>query len=277
MTAVVGYAQSRLESAAVMHVIPGVDKLISFQRAFFAVLATAQSRPWGTIWANHENPKSHDSNHADLEVLLLPERLPEVLSEVAEWYGTRSLQPRLRFYMPPNDAKLIRVAEGLGWRSACHEQTFRAWPATADRGELWEVPGLTLGPVAPEQLEDLLVVNNEGADDETAFRHRQVWAALAWDRNTDCLLARIEREPAASLACVWSEGWGNVGDVATRERFRRRGICRAMLCYAQELAIKRKESGLHLYHVEEGPGRIYAAVGFQLVATVRQASLWLEG
>jgi hypothetical protein len=258
-----------------MQAIPTIHELILLQRAFYEVLSTAERRPWGTMWANPENPNSHDSNHADLADPLPAQRLPDVLQEVAEWYRARGLQPRLRFYMPPNDGDLVRRAEELGWKSAIQDQTFRAWPSSADLGDRWPVPGLTLSVVGPDQLDGLLAVHSEGGDAETAFRHRGVWAALSAHPGVDCLLARIDGEPAASLACVWSEGWGNAEDVATRERFRRRGICRAMLCYAQELAVKRGESGLYLYHVEEGPGRIYAAVGFQLVATVRQASLWL--
>lgn len=257
-----------------MQKIPGIEELTSLQRAFHEVLATWEPRPWGVIWANPENPGSHDSNHAYLDGKLPAEQLPAVLSEVAAWYRARNLQPRLRFFIPPNDADLIRFAEELGWRSACQEQTFRAWPSSGARGELWEVPGLTLSVAGPEELEDLLAVHGEGADPETVLRHRQVWASLSRDPRADCLLARIDGEPAASLACIWSGGWGNVEDVATRERFRRRGICRAMLCRLQQLAVERGESGLYLYHVQEAPGRIYAAVGFQFVATVRQVSLW---
>jgi len=256
--------------------VPTIDGLISLQRAFFAVLATAESRPWGVIWANPENLTSHDSNHADLEIVLPPEQLPGLLNEVAEWYRGRGLQPRLRFFVPPSDADLVKRAEELGWKSAIQEQTFRAWPSGADRGELWPVPGLTLSVAGPDQLDGLLAVHSEGADAEAALRHGGVWGALSAHPDVDCLLGRIDDEPAGAFACVWSGGWGNVEDVATRERFRRRGICRAMLCYAQELAAKRGGSGLHLYHVEEAPGRIYAAVGFQVVATVHQASLWLE-
>jgi len=257
--------------------VPIIDELISLQRAFFAVLATDEPRPWGVIWANPDNPNSHDSNHADVEIVLPPEQLPDVLTEVGEWYRARQLHPRLRFFIPPNDADLVTRAGGLGWKSAVQEQTFRAWPSSADRGDRWPVPGLALSVAGPDQLDGLLAVHSEGADADTASRHRGVWGALSAHPDVDCILARIDGEPAAALACVWGDGWGNVEDVATRERFRRRGICRAMLCYAQELAIRRRASGLYLYHVDEAPGRIYAAVGFQFVATVRQASLWLEG
>lgn len=257
--------------------IPRIEELVSYQRAFFAVLAACESRPWGMIWVNPGNPSSHDSNHADVEIVLPSERLPEVLNEVAEWYRERGLQPRLRFFMPPNDAGLVRRAEESGWKSAIQEQTFRAWTSGAGRGELWPVPGLTLSIADSDQLDGLLAVHGEGADAETAFRHRGIWGALSAHPDVDCILARIDGEPAGAFACVWSDGWGSVEDGATRECFRRRGICRAMLCYAQDLAIERRAAGLYLYHVEEAPGRIYAAVGFQSVATVRQASLWLEG
>jgi hypothetical protein len=260
----------------IMTAIPTIDSLISLQRAFFAVLAAGEPRPWGVIWANPGNPNSHDSNHADLEIALPPEQLPGVLNEVAEWYRARRLQPRLRFFIPPNDDNIVTRAQAAGWKSAIQEQTFRAWPSSAARGELWPVPGLTLSVAGPDQLDGLLAVHSEGADAETAVRHRGVWGALSAHPDVDCLLARIDGEPAGAFACVWSNGWGNVEDVTTRERFRRRGICRAMLCYAQDLATKRRASGLYLYHVEEAPGRIYAAVGFQFVATVKQASLWLE-
>ena len=130
-----------------MQAIPTIQKLILLQRAFYAVLSTSERRPWGLIWANPENPNSHDSNHADLEDTLPARQLPDVLQEITESYGERGLPPRLRFFIPPNDAGLVQVAEGLGWKSAIQDQTFRAWPSSADLGDRWPVPGLTLSVV----------------------------------------------------------------------------------------------------------------------------------
>jgi len=72
------------------------------------------------------------------------------------------------------------------------------------------------------------------------------------------------------------DGWGSIEDVKTRPSFRRRGICRAILCHMQRLAAERSAPGLYLYHVEEAPGRIYASAGFEMVAQVLHASVWLE-
>ena len=61
----------------------------------------------------------------------------------------------------------------------------------------------------------------------------------------------------------------------TRERFRRRGICSALLRHLQVMAAERGAAGLYLYDSDEAPDRIYARAGFQLVAQVRSTQLVL--
>lgn len=260
-----------------MQSLPTIESLLSRQRRYYEILSAQEPRAWGTMGANLQNPTSHDSNHAFVNIKLTAARLPEILAEVKEWYSARNLQPRLRFFMPPNDLQLVHLAESLGWKSASQEETWRIWPCTSGCEPPNEVEGLVMKFVGAEALEDILAIHNEGAEADTAFRRRQVWNALSNSSHAECLLGYINGEPAASFACVWNGEWGSIEDVETRACFRRRGICHALLRTLQQHAVTRRAAGLYLYHVEEGPGRIYANVGFQELAKLLPAHIWWEG
>jgi GNAT superfamily N-acetyltransferase len=168
------------------------------------------------------------------------------------------------------------MGERLGWSARQEAETWRAWPAR-DQTEPWpRVPGLTLDVVRAEALEQLLLVQLEGSPKASKERVRRVWSCLCRDADCCCLIAHVNGEPAACLACVWRGGWGSVESVETREPFRRRGICTAMMLALQRIAVARGAHGLYLYDVEPGPDRIYARVGFELVARTSLTSLWLE-
>ena len=262
-----------------MSPLPSIEELLRRQRLYYEIVSAAQRRrAWGVIGINPANPTSRDSNHAYLEIALAPDRLAPVLGEVGEAYRAASLVPLLRFHIPPNIETLLKRAQALGWRledDDCFDETWRAWPVDRGHAEPPAVPGMTISVVRGAALEDLLVVHNDGVDETAAFRQRKVWSALCAYRGTDCILARIAGEPAGALACIWNGEWGAIENVQTRERFRRRGIATAMIRAAQRFAAERGAAGLYLYDTDEGPDRIYARAGFELVARVRAVALWL--
>ncbi|MBN1458727.1 MAG: GNAT family N-acetyltransferase [Armatimonadetes bacterium] len=90
------------------------------------------------------------------------------------------------------------------------------------------------------------------------------------------MLAYLDGDPVAGLSCVWSQDWGSVEHVQTREQFRRRGICTAMLRFMQARAAESGAQGLYLYDTIDDADRIYAREGFRLVARPSQVHLWRE-
>jgi GNAT superfamily N-acetyltransferase len=258
-----------------MSSLPSIEELLRRERAYYDVLSRCERRAWGIIGLDADNPGSPHSNHAYLERRLPSDQFSAVLIEVANYYGISGIEPRLRFHMPPNDAVLVLIARECGWKTESHQEMWRAWPARADCWEPRTVPGLALALVGPEALDELAAVTKEGADPRTADARARRWTALVADTRTECLLARIKGEPAAVLACVWRDRWGCIEGVRTRERFRRHGICTAMMRTIQRLAIERNAAGLLLYTVVEAADRVYARVGFELVARLRRVSAWM--
>jgi len=256
-----------------MPALPQVTELLRLQRAYYQAISAWRSRPWGVIGLNLKNPSSHDSNHAYVDAPVNAEQLAAILGEAVTTYAPKGIEPRVRYHVPPHAPDLERHAEALGWSAEMEEQTWRAWRAEHRREQAPQVPGLTLSLANAHELEDLLAVHNEGEDQATAYRHRQVFAALTRRDSVDWLLARLHGEPAGTLACVWRHGWGSVEHVRTREAFRRRGICTAMLGFAQDLAASQGAHGLYLYDSVEVADRIYARAGFQLVSYLRQVQL----
>jgi ribosomal protein S18 acetylase RimI-like enzyme len=254
--------------------LPTIEELLTRERAYYEVLSECARRQWGVIGLDANNPSSPHSNHAYADVRLTPDQLPAVLNEVADYYTANGIEPRLRFHIPPNDPGLNRIAEERGWRTRLQEEMWRAWPSEAGWHEAPQAAGLTLCVVGPEALDALQAVATEGADSLTATARAKRWAALIRNRETDCLLARIHGEPAALLACVWRDRWGCVEGVRTRERFRHRGLCTAMICHIQRLAAERGAAGLLLYTEVHAADRIYERAGFELVRRLRRASIW---
>ncbi len=256
-----------------MTAIPPIEELLRLQRAYYRVLSSWETRRWGIIGINLNNPTSHDSNHALLHSNVHPEQLAAILREGAEFYNERGVEPRVRYHTPPCSPDLQQQAVTLGWTADNMEETWRAWPAHMLPEGIPQVPGLTISLVGVSQLQELFAIHNEEGAGEDALRRRKVWAALASHPETDCLLASLSGEPAASLACVWNAGWGSIEDVRTREPFRRRGICTALLRFAQQCALQRGAQGLYLYDIEEGPDRVYARAGFEFVARLSTIQL----
>jgi GNAT superfamily N-acetyltransferase len=261
------------KDAKTMPALPQVGELLRFQRAYYEAISTWSRRPWGVIGLNLDNPSSHDSNHAYVDAPVNADQLAAILREAMAAYAPKGIEPRVRYHVPPHPPDLERHAKALGWSAEVEEETWRAWRAGHRRGQALQLPGLTLSLADAQELEDLLAVHNEGENQATAYRHRQILAALMRRDSVDCLLARLHGEPAGTLACVWRHGWGSIEHVRTRESFRRRGICTAMIGFAQELAAGRGARGLCLCDSVEAADRIYARAGFQLVSHLRQVQL----
>jgi hypothetical protein len=256
-----------------MTALPTVEELLHRQRRFYQVISAWERRAWGAIAMNPGNPHSHDSNHAYLDGPLPVDQLPMVLSEVVKAYAPAGIEPRLRYHVPPNPRELAGHAAAFGWEADHVAETWRAWPADVTSEPALDVPGLVVSLAGSEDIERVLLVHSEDADEADAVRHRKVWLPLAGDEATDCVIAHISGEPAAGLACVWNGEWGAVESVRTREQFRRRGICTAMLRFVQSLAVERGSQGLYLYDSDEAPDRIYARAGFEMVARLRETQL----
>jgi len=259
-----------------MQVLPEIGYLLRLQRAYYAAISTWESRPWGMVGLNATNPHSHDSNHAYISRQVDAEAFRAILMEVQEFYAGTGIEPRTRYHAPPNELALSETARALGWTSNVEEERWRAWSAGDPCAGPPEIEGLALSVVGRSELEDILIVQNEGADGPTAERRRQVWLRQVASPSVQCVLACLDGEPVAGLSCVWSEKWGSVEHVQTRERFRRRGICTAMLRFVQARAAERGVKGLYLYDTIDNADRIYAREGFRLVARPSQVHLWRE-
>ena len=259
-----------------MQALPELEYLLRLQRSYYQAISTWEPRPWGMIGLNTANPHSHDSNHAYVSRRVDADAFAAILAEVDEFYPAAGIEPRARYHVPPNDLALEDVAHPLGWSSNVEEERWRAWPVDDPHSAPPEIEGLTLSAVGPSDLEDILRVHNVGVQEATARRTRGVWQRLAESANVECLLARIEDEPAGAMCCVWSDGWGQVEGVETRVSFRRRGICTAMLRFLQARAAERGAKGLYLCDTIDNADRICAREGFRLVARPSQVHLWRE-
>jgi len=259
-----------------MQALPELDYLLRLQRSYYEAISTWEPRPWGVIGLNTANPHSHDSNHAYISRRLDADAFGTILAEVDEFYAAAGIEPRARHHVPPNELALEEVARALGWSSNVEEERWRAWPVGDPFGAPPDIEGLTLSVVGASDLEEILRVHNEEVEEATALRTRGVWQGLAESANVECLLARVENEPAGAMCCVWSDGWGQIEGVETRVSFRRRGICTAMLRFMQARAVERGTNGLYLCDTIDNADRIYAREGFRLVARPSQVHLWRE-
>jgi hypothetical protein len=256
--------------------LPTLTELIALERGFFRAITDCQPRPWGEITRNDQNPDSNDSNHAYISNPLTVGQFSQVLDEVRAFYRHAPASPHVRYYTAHAPVNLLETAAEKGWQTRVEESTWRAWLASSVPGVAPHLSELTIHhPITKAEIEACHLVRGE-ADPVSNSRHRQTWEHLIRSPNVTPLLARLDGEPAAVLVVVWLDGWGDVDAVETRQQFRRRGVCTALLRFAQRLAVGRKCDGLTLYDIEEGPDRVYARAGFELIGKTQCAMAWRE-
>ena len=256
--------------------LPTLTELIAIGRGFYRAISDCHSVPWGEFSRNDQNPESHDSNHAYLDTPVSTEQFSAVLREIETFYTGTPATARLRYYTAILPPSLLDFAARAGWKTRLEESTWRAWPASSPPAHISEIKGLTIRHVTSCNLESCHLIREEDAAEESRPRLRRTWERLAHSPNVTPLLACLDGEPVAVLAVVWHNQWGCVEEVVTRKRFRRLGICTALLRFAQNLAVERNCHGLMLYDLEEGPDRIYARAGFQLIGKTQCAIAWRE-
>lgn len=256
--------------------LPTLDDLINIERGFYRALSQCQPVSWGEFCRNDHNPDSHDSNHAYLATPVNAEQFSQVLEEVVAFYRGSPAGSRLRYHSAILPTSLLDIAEKAGWKTRLESSSWRAWPASSPPATMDKIEGLTIRLATCSDIESCHRVREEDNAEESHTRSRRTWEQLTRSPYVSPLLADFDGEPAAVLAVVWHKRWGCVEAVDTRQRFRRRGICSALLRFAQDLAIDRQCNGLMLYDIDDGPDRVYARAGFQLVGKTECATAWRE-
>jgi hypothetical protein len=256
--------------------LPTLTELIVIGRAFYRAISDYQPRCWGEIVRDDENPHSYDSNHAYVGSPVTPEQYVAILAEVEAFYRSAPGGARVRYYTAIVPPSFLKLAAQTGWQTRLEESTWRAWLASSAPLRASELPGLTIQLPTTADWESCHLVLEEDAPQDSRERLRRTWDRLTCTPNVTPLIARLDGYPAAVMAIFGHDRWGCIEEATTRQCFRRRGICTALLRFAQDLAIRREYDGLMLYDIEEGPDRVYARAGFQLIAKTQCAMAWRQ-
>jgi GNAT superfamily N-acetyltransferase len=227
--------------------------------------ATVESRPWGYFVHEVGNPDHWDANTARW---LRTQELEATIEEVVALYRAKGLVPRVRLddSSAPGDAVERLVARGFQKES--QRLRLMHWAPEPSRPLPVLFSGVTLEVAGPELIRSLAEILG-GAN---AWEGRE-WMVRYLERlvpspASHYYLARVDGEPAAMAALYEGEGCALVQDVATRPKYRRRGLSTALITWLQ----RRATVPLFLQVSNPEAERIYARAGFQVWGELEQVT-----
>ena len=81
------------------------ELIISTENIFPSVFADTEKRSWGYIFHDHDNPTSHDSNHA--LIFDLHTNVNEIIEEIVNFYKDLNIEPRIYQSFGENEFQIM--------------------------------------------------------------------------------------------------------------------------------------------------------------------------
>jgi ribosomal protein S18 acetylase RimI-like enzyme len=240
-----------------------LERLRTCEIGFCRHLTDHETRPYGILYYNVQNPLSHDSNHAVL--LCQNEALDDAIDDVISFYSARGLEPRFYPAFLPGEVERLRPRlEGRGLIFALHGLPWLIWqgPDTI-RPPLHTLPDIQIRrerALSPT-LVDLIHSDGPEPWSEGALRRH-----LASNTESLHLLVGYRGETAVAMASLnIMDGLARVDVVMTHAAHRGHGYARAVMrALLQRFVDLDLTPPYHLYLYADNPTaiRIYEEIGF---------------
>ena len=194
------------------------------------------------------------------------------LTTLKNTFTVRNRQPRFEFIQEYAPA-LVSALETAGFAEegrypmmVCTLETFQSAPVIPDFTIVQLTSASTLDEVRTFLTTQRLGFEPTNTEPVTDQAVQEQHARL--DRNR-CFLGYCAGEPATvGVFTVPHAGVTEIAGIATVEKFRRRGLASAVTAYATRTAFAQGIEIACLSAADEAAGRMYARVGFRLVATM---------
>jgi GNAT superfamily N-acetyltransferase len=253
------------------------DHCLALEDQLYAFYGEVTRRPWGLLVANPDNPTHHDANHAR-RLDVAGEEAPAVAAEIAAFYQSIGVTPRLRIDPRTRPGDLSERLVALGWKVdssfAGVDMVWRAEPV--DPPALPE--GLRIGVAGPRDYELIArLIELDRIHGYPEYALRALRKTLGRPGHETWYLA----EGGLAVACaeLIDLDLPRVEGVLTHPGHRRRGYGRLLQRALQRIAYERGAPGLHLGVVAANVNAValYRGVGYRPGPVYQVTSLVIEG
>ena len=248
-----------------------LKKLLEHNAGYFAIISNMETRPWGVLFANSENPLHYDSNHAELSKATSRE-LPQVVGEIEKFYKAMNIVPRIyvnQFSSPPDIRAFLAMA---GYNLFVDPYRVMLWDNISETPPMR--PGITVEKVGvhnrAEALRILVGETPWGTPEiitkvfEREFDHPEV----------QYYLVRKDGTPAATGFLFYQGDMARVENFRTLPEFRKQGCATALIHHMQQEFALRGGRGLYLLASDVVAESLYRKCGFKDMGLVEHVATY---
>ncbi|UCD08904.1 MAG: GNAT family N-acetyltransferase [Dehalococcoidales bacterium] len=232
-----------------------IDQMFLRETTFYEAFTNKISTDFGYIFYNPDNPRSHDSNHA--QILKIDENPGQVVREIKRFYVNKALVPRVYHSFVDNELEILKpYLEEEGFRIEIFHSTFFYYPAEI-------IP-------SPEEQTDIRRISSI-SEDIIDLIHTED----AGDWTINVLKYHVRRENF-HLLCLYQagkciaiasvnvmEGYSRVDDVLTHKKYRGYHTGTKLIKYLVNYHHRVSDNYLYLWAVNPIAVRMYRNIGFE--------------
>lgn len=250
-----------------------LQRLLEHNAGYFSIISNMETRPWGLLFANADNPGHHDSNHAEI-ISSTVRQLPQVVEEIEAFYRQQNVAPRIyinQFSCPPEIKGHLAMA---GYNLKADPYLVMLWDNISAPPPLR--PGITIEKVENHnKAEALRILAGEeawGGPDiigpvfEREFSHPHV----------QYYLVRKGGTPAATGFLFYQGALARVENIRTLPEFRGQGCATALIRHMQAQFTQQGGQGLYLLVSDPVAEAIYRKCGFRDIGQVEHVAAYKQ-
>ncbi len=231
------------------------EQMFQRENSFYEAFTTKKVTDFGMIYYNPDNPRSHDSNHA--QILNIHDNPLEAVREIKRFYDSINITPRIFHSFIDNELDVLKpILEEEGFRIEIFHSTFFIYPIS-------RIP-------SPEPKTDIRRINDISKDIIDLIRSESDgdWTinVLKYQvrRENFHLLGLYQSGKCIAMASVnVMDGYSRVDDVLTHKRYRGYHSGTKLIKYLVNYHHGVSDNYLYLWAVNPIAVRMYRNVGFE--------------
>lgn len=237
--------------------------------------STKETRPWGALFWNTDNPMYYDANHADIFSPINEPEQAAVVEEVIAFYREKQLIPRFYLYDSERHQSFIGLLMKKGFFFEELESPVQVWSGSF--AHVPSNPELSIERVTDENYEAAMTVECSiqefGGKEVREKAFAQEYRHPAFQH----YLLRLKGTPV-SIACTFTHGNDvRVESVATLGDYRGQGLIGHLLCHIQQEFAQSGGKTLWVYPINHLVEKVYQRYGFATLGVMKTGHAYACG
>lgn len=250
-----------------------LEDVLKMDCAYLSTFTTKIDTSWGMIFYNENHPNYYDANHAHIHQTC--DHPKSVINEVTRFYQDKGIIPRFYLYNVDQLQAFISEAKANHYRYEEFISPVQLWNHKIIDIEINST--VTIEKVTEDNYQEALEIEGSITEFGGLDTIKKVFRAQVNNPAFTHYLLRYEGI-ACSTACIFVDrDQARLESVATLEAYRGKGLIGAIIQFIQDEVIKREITQLWVFPINETIEKVYQKYGFQTVANVKNAHIFLEG